>query len=305
MGIGACLAGKPVRYNGQTKSANDHVQSITDAFEMRSFCPEMGIGMGVPREPIRLVGTPGNVRALDVGTHSQDYTENLAGYAGTVLELAPELCGYILVKGSPSCGFDRVKRYADNGYGIASDLQGVFAAALAKADPLMPLEDDGRLNDSFEAANRLFVAGAGVSRVREDGSGVRAGDFVVSATASRDGNWIAYVSTETGRPETYVATFPEFRNRTRVSIGGGYGPLWNEAGTEIYYQEVEGVFAVSFDATGPAIGTPELVVPDWGENLIEFDVTPDGQRFVVRRSDRDTRLPPDRLITDWPRLLEL
>jgi len=147
MGIGACLAGKAVRYNGQTKSANNHVQSIAEAFEMRSFCPEMGIGMGVPREPIHLVGTAENVRALDVGTHSQDYTDNLAGYAGTVLELAPELCGYILVKGSPSCGFDRVKRYADNGYSIASDLQGVFAAALAKADPLMPLEDDGRLND--------------------------------------------------------------------------------------------------------------------------------------------------------------
>ncbi len=147
MGIGACLAGKAVRYNGQTKNPNDHVRGITDAFEMRSFCPEMGIGMGVPRAPIRLVGVPGNVRALDVETHSQDHTEQLAGYAQTVLEMAPELCGYILVKGSPSCGYDRVKRYADNGYGIASDLQGVFAAALAVADPLMPLEDDGRLND--------------------------------------------------------------------------------------------------------------------------------------------------------------
>lgn len=147
MGIGACLAGKAVRYNGQTKSANNHVRGITEAFEMRSFCPEMGIGMGVPRAPIHLVGTPENVRALDVETHSHDYTDQLAGYAETVLELAPELCGYILVKGSPSCGYDRVKRYADNGYGIASDLKGVFATALSRADPLMPLEDDGRLND--------------------------------------------------------------------------------------------------------------------------------------------------------------
>lgn len=147
MGIGACLAGKAVRYNGQTKSPNDHVRGLAEAFELRSFCPEMGIGMGVPRAPIHLVGIPGKVRALDVETHSRDYTDQLAGYAGTVLELAPELCGYILVKGSPSCGYDRVKRFADNGYGIASDLQGVFAAALAKADPLLPLEDDGRLND--------------------------------------------------------------------------------------------------------------------------------------------------------------
>ncbi len=147
MGIGACLAGKPVRYNGQTKSPNTHVRDLAEAFEMRSFCPEMGIGMGVPRAPIHLVGVPGDVRALDVETHSNDYTAQLADYARTVLSLAPDLSGYILVKGSPSCGYDRVKRYASNGYGIASDEQGVFAAALGREDPLLPLEDDGRLND--------------------------------------------------------------------------------------------------------------------------------------------------------------
>ena len=147
MGIGSCLAGNAVRYNKQTKSPNQHVRKISDNFEMRAFCPEMGIGMGVPRAPIHLVGSEMDVRALDVDTHSQDFTEKLASYADTVLSLAPELCGYILVKGSPSCGYERVKRYADNGYGVASDQQGVFAAALAMADPLLPLEDDGRLND--------------------------------------------------------------------------------------------------------------------------------------------------------------
>ena len=147
LGIGACLAGKAVRYNGQTKSPNEHVRSLGDAFELRSFCPEMGIGMGVPRPPIHLVGPADAVRALDVETHSRDYTDALADYARTVLESAPRLCGYILVKGSPSCGYDRVKRYAHNGYGIASDQRGIFAAALGRVDPLLPLEDDGRLND--------------------------------------------------------------------------------------------------------------------------------------------------------------
>lgn len=124
------------------------------------------------------------------------------------------------------------------------------------------------------------------------------------ATVSRDGQWIAYSSTDTGRAEIYVATFPSIRNRTRVSTDGGEEARWNEDGTEIYYETPEGVFAVSFDAKGPTIGTPELVVPDWGDNMIEFDVAPDGQRFIVRRSDRADRFPPDRLITDWPRLLE-
>ena len=147
MGIGSCLAGHAVRYDGQTKSPNQHIRDLGNAFKLRAFCPEMGIGLGVPRPPIHLVGTEDSVRVLDVATHTEDYTDQLSNYAATVLELAPELCGYILVKGSPSCGYDRVKRFAENGHGIASDQQGIYARALAKLDPLLPLEDDGRLND--------------------------------------------------------------------------------------------------------------------------------------------------------------
>jgi uncharacterized protein YbgA (DUF1722 family)/uncharacterized protein YbbK (DUF523 family) len=147
MGIGSCLAGNAVRYNAQTKAANQHVQALMETFEMRAFCPEMGAGMGVPRPPIHLVGVEDRVRAVDVDTHQNDFTDKIAGYAATVLSLAPELCAYILVKGSPSCGYERVKRYGENGHHIAADQQGVFASALGKADPLLPLEDDGRLND--------------------------------------------------------------------------------------------------------------------------------------------------------------
>jgi len=149
LGIGACLAGNAVRYNGQTKRPNQHVRDIAEHFELRAFCPEMGIGMGVPRPPIHLVSDgEGAIRALDVDSHSNDFTDRLASYAATVLSLAPELCGYILVKGSPSCGYERVKRFNMDGRGVASDLQGIYARALSAADPLLPLEDDGRLNDA-------------------------------------------------------------------------------------------------------------------------------------------------------------
>ena len=147
MGIGSCLAGNAVRYDNRTKSPTQHVLNIARSFEMRAFCPEMGIGMGVPRAPIQLVGSSNSVRALDVQGHTKDYTESLAAYAGTVLSQTPELCGYILVKGSPSCGYTQVKRFADNGDHVASDQQGIFAAALSRANPLLPLEDDVRLND--------------------------------------------------------------------------------------------------------------------------------------------------------------
>jgi uncharacterized protein YbgA (DUF1722 family)/uncharacterized protein YbbK (DUF523 family) len=147
LGIGSCLAGNEVRYNGQSKAANVHVRALCETFEARAFCPEMGIGMGVPRPPIHLVGDEDRVRVVDVETHQNDYTDKIRGFAQTVLSLAPDLCGYILVKGSPSCGFDRVKRFNDKGNVVALDQRGMFTSALAELDPLLPLEDDGRLND--------------------------------------------------------------------------------------------------------------------------------------------------------------
>ena len=147
LGIGACLTGREVRYNGQAKSANGHVQRIGEHFEMRPFCPEMAAGLGVPRPPIHLVGDEHSVRVVDVASHQQDHTDPIAAHAAEVLTMAPELCGYVLVKASPSCGFERVKRFNHKGNLVAHDQQGIFASALAKADPLLPLEDDGRLND--------------------------------------------------------------------------------------------------------------------------------------------------------------
>ncbi len=158
LGIGSCLAGNEVRYNGQAKAANKHVRMLCDAFEVQAFCPEMGVGMGVPREPIHVVGDEDNLRILDVATHQRDYTTDIAGYANTVLDRAPDICGYILVKGSPSCGFERVKRFNEKGNIVAHDARGIFASALAELDPLLPLEDDGRLNDP--ALRESFVTRA-------------------------------------------------------------------------------------------------------------------------------------------------
>ncbi|GAB3276318.1 YbgA family protein [Parahaliea aestuarii] len=148
VGIGACLNGQPVRYDGSQKRAHEALERMKQAFALRPFCPEVGIGMGVPRPPIHLVGSDADqVRALDVATHQRDYTDALDGFARDVLSRAPELCGYILVKNSPSCGYARVKRYNEKGNPVGADSQGIFAAALQRAAPLLPLEDDGRLHD--------------------------------------------------------------------------------------------------------------------------------------------------------------
>ena len=148
VGIGACLVGQPVRFNGESKRKNTHIESIKSHMNLMSCCPEIAIGLGVPREPIRLVGDIGNVRLLDSDSQTKDYTDPIKSYAASVYENNPNMAAYILVKGSPSCGYERVKRYNELGNPLKSDAMGVFAAELHRLDPLMPLEEDGRLNDN-------------------------------------------------------------------------------------------------------------------------------------------------------------
>lgn len=160
VGISACLIGQPVRYSGDSKRKNHHIEALKSHLNLNSFCPEMAIGMGVPRETIRLVGELSETRLLDSKTQTKDFTEPMQAYAIEVFEKTPQLAGYILVKGSPSCGYERVKRYNSKGNPLASDAMGLFAEGLRKQDPLLPMEEDGRLNDNALRENfigRVFA----------------------------------------------------------------------------------------------------------------------------------------------------
>jgi uncharacterized protein YbgA (DUF1722 family)/uncharacterized protein YbbK (DUF523 family) len=147
IGIGACLVGQPVRYNGDSKRQHTHIEKLKEHFAMSSYCPEMAIGLGVPRETVRLVGELGDIRLSDSSTQSKDYTDPMESYAAEVLAQNSDLDGYILVKDSPSCGYERVKRYNEKGNVAGRDATGLFTAALRKLDPLLPMEDEGRLHD--------------------------------------------------------------------------------------------------------------------------------------------------------------
>ena len=153
IGIGACLVGQAVRYSGDSKRKNPHIENIKNHLNLNSFCPEMAIGLGVPRETIRLVGDLGNIRLTDSNTQTKDYTEPMKNYAAQVFASNPDMAGYILVKGSPSCGYARVKRYNEKGNSMGADAMGLFAEELHKHDPLLPLEEDGRLNDAMLREN--------------------------------------------------------------------------------------------------------------------------------------------------------
>ena len=115
--------------------------------EWVKVCPEVEVGMGTPREPIRLVDDHGVIRLLTVKT-GIDHTASMTAYSAkraTALA-AEDLCGYVLKKDSPSCGMTRVKVYAGTAPGRRIGV-GLFAQALLARFPHLPVEDEGRLTD--------------------------------------------------------------------------------------------------------------------------------------------------------------
>jgi uncharacterized protein YbbK (DUF523 family) len=81
VGVGSCLVGESVRYNGGHKRRNLHTENLQDHLQLVSICPEVGIGLGVPRETIHLVEVDGEIRARDSGTQQRDVTDALEAYA--------------------------------------------------------------------------------------------------------------------------------------------------------------------------------------------------------------------------------
>lgn len=152
IGVSACLLGQEVRFNGTHKKLPLLTDVLAPLFEYVTTCPEMGAGMGVPRMPIRLVGDVSSPRAVRVEAPDVDYTDALQGYASMRIPELGDLCGYVFIKNSPSCGLHRVKVY--DGKGMPKpEGRGLFAQALTKAYPLLPVEEDGRLHDPILREN--------------------------------------------------------------------------------------------------------------------------------------------------------
>lgn len=160
VGISSCLLGEEVRYNGGHKLSRLCTHELNRYFDYVSICPEVGIGMGIPRTPIRLVGDPDNPRVVQVDDPERDFTAPLKAFAHEKVAQMDEFCGYIFMKNSPSCGAFRVKVYRDNGYPDQESGMGVFARAVQDAWPLLPIEESGRLQDPVLKENfvtRVFA----------------------------------------------------------------------------------------------------------------------------------------------------
>ena len=160
VGISSCLLGSEVRWDGGHKRD----RFLTDMFgpfvEWVPVCPELELGMGVPREPVHLTRASGELRMI--GTRSaEDWTQRMQAFsAQRARELeALELCGYVLKKDSPTCGMQRVKVRLGAGQS-RRDGRGLFASELMQRFPALPVEDEGRLNDAALRENwieRVFA----------------------------------------------------------------------------------------------------------------------------------------------------
>jgi uncharacterized protein YbgA (DUF1722 family)/uncharacterized protein YbbK (DUF523 family) len=148
VGISACLLGQQVRFDGGHKKDAFLTDVLAPHVQWVPVCPEVEVGMGTPRETLRLVRENGRVRMLTTRS-AVDYTEAMTTWSGSRVEAlaAEDLDGYVLKKDSPSCGMERVKVYGGDGAGVR-DGRGLFAAALIERLPLLPVEEEGRLCDA-------------------------------------------------------------------------------------------------------------------------------------------------------------
>lgn len=146
LGVSSCLLGEQVRYDGGHK----HDRYITDVlgryFSFVPVCPEVGCGLPIPRESMRLEGDPAAPRLMTNKTRI-DLTGQMLDYCNRKVEelAAEDLCGYVFKKDSPSSGLFRVKVY-NNGMATKNG-SGLFAAAMVRRFPLLPMEEEGRLHD--------------------------------------------------------------------------------------------------------------------------------------------------------------
>ena len=161
LGVSRCLLGENVRYDGGHK-LNRYLTGTLGAFvDFVPVCPEVEVGLGVPREAMRLEGDPAAPRLMTHKTRI-DLTDRMRAWSVKRLdELARQgLCGYVFKKDSPSSGMERVKVYPEDGGPAVRKGAGIFAGLFQERFPDLPVEDEGRLNDDGLRENfleRVFV----------------------------------------------------------------------------------------------------------------------------------------------------
>jgi uncharacterized protein YbgA (DUF1722 family)/uncharacterized protein YbbK (DUF523 family) len=160
LGISSCLLGNSVRYDGGHKLDHYLRDTLGQFVEWAPVCPEVECGLPVPREAMHLLDHPGAPRLVTRVT-GIDHTDRMLTWAKKKLsEIEKQnLCGFVFKSRSPSSGMQGVKIYGTSGVSVRKGI-GIFANAFMERFPLLPVEDEGRLQDPGLRENfieRVFV----------------------------------------------------------------------------------------------------------------------------------------------------
>ena len=159
IGISSCLLGNEVRYDGAHKYDAYINEILGRYFEFIPYCPEVGIGLGVPRPPIHLVQLNDAVHVRGVYDRNLDFTAELENYARETAAGFENICGYIFKTRSPSCGVEGTGIFNDMDECIAEG-SGLYAQEIMNACPELPVIDEERLLNPRNRENfleRVFV----------------------------------------------------------------------------------------------------------------------------------------------------
>jgi len=151
VGISRCLLGDRVRYDGGHKHDAFITGTLGMIFEFRPFCPELEIGLGVPRAPIQLVIDGDTTRCVGRQGPQLDVTDRLVQCADEQQSWQGDICGYIFKQGSPSCGMAQVAVFLDGQPEYSGT--GMYAGRVMHNFPDLPVTEESRLGDPAEREN--------------------------------------------------------------------------------------------------------------------------------------------------------
>jgi Tol biopolymer transport system component len=201
---------------------------------------------------------------------------------------------------------------------FASSRRNNFNLYLKAADgaqeekPIQPIDADEYPNDwSRDGRFLLYTRGPDLWFLTfpemKSAPFLKASSTFKNAHYSPDGKWVAYASNETGKWEVYVTSFPAAQGKWQVSSGGGQQPRWRGDGKELFYLSSDGKVmstpvtqGANFDAGAPVplfqanprepVGTSEQLF---------YDVSKDGQRFLINTEVREAEVEPMTVVLNW------
>ncbi|MCE9679479.1 DUF523 and DUF1722 domain-containing protein [Shewanella sp. AS1] len=159
IGISACVLGQGVRFDSGHKRSSFCVDQLSEFVDFKPVCPEVAIGLPIPRPSIRQIIKDGVIK-VSRPDGSGDVTEKLKMFGQQSASHYGDLAGFIFCAKSPSCGMERVKVHHHHGKGSEATGVGVFAEQVMALNPLLPCEENGRLHDPVIRENfmtRIFT----------------------------------------------------------------------------------------------------------------------------------------------------